>query len=521
MKKGGIKEMYKVLLVDDERIILEGISNFINWESYQAALVGTAKNGVEAYRMIEEKVPDIVITDIKMPGMNGVELVKKVHEKYPDIRFIMLSGFAEFDYAKQAMEYGVKHYLLKPCNENSIIQALTECIEEIEEVQSKDQFILEMKQRIEKMLPYAKEQLLKEFVTKDSYGSKELEYYQQLFHIELQDPLVKLILFQIEELIEYELLFVIKNITENTFNNIILSCTVGQHFLLMIDSSAQTDHLLEQIEQVREQFHQYYQRDITIAISEEGKMVSARQLYQQTLECLQHRFYLGEGSIITQTDITTQPIRENHLQFDEQKFCLLVKSGRWDDANRELEQFFQQLVQLRLDIQTTKSYVIQLFNGMIRICSPEQMKEYLRVMPELLELDTIHSMHVFFSEIAEEITLQFYEQNRSKHSAIIQKVLEIIENELGNQHLSLNFIANERMFMSPDYLGKLFKKEMGERFSTYITKRRMEQAIQLIDQEKDVKIFEVAEKLGFTDSQYFSQVFKKQTGFTPSEYKKV
>ncbi|MCJ7843232.1 response regulator [Lederbergia sp. NSJ-179] len=509
--------MYKVLLVDDERIILDGISNFIQWETYQTTLIGTAKNGVEAYQIIEEKHPDIVITDIKMPGMNGVELVEKVHEKYPETHFIMISGFAEFDYAKQAMQYGVKHYLLKPCNENSIIQALEECKEEIEKIQT----IQEMKQRLEKMLPYAKEQLLKEFVTSDGYGSKELEYYQLIFRMKLRDPLVKLVLFQIEDLFDYEHLFAIKNISEHIFEKMILSCTVGEHVLLVISVSSQTDNLHKQIEQIRERFFQYYQKDTTIAVSEAGRMISLRRLYKQTLECLQHRFYLGEGSIITKDDISTQSTQENDLRYDEQKFCLFVKSGRWEDADKELARFFQQLAQLRLDIQTTKSYCVQLFNGMIRMCHPEQMKEYLLVMPQLLELDTIHSMHTFFSKVAKEITLHFYQQNKSNHSAIIQKVLHIIEEEIGNQELSLHFIANERMFMSPDYLGKLFKKEMGERFSNYMTRVRVEKAIELIDRDKDVKIFEVAEKLGFTDSQYFSQVFKKITGLTPSEYRKV
>ena len=106
--------MYKVMLVDDERIIIDGISKVIKWESIGTSLIGTAKNGIEAYEFLSQNQPEIVISDIKMPGMNGLELVKKVYENFPEIRFILLSGFSEFDYAKQAMEYGVKHYLLKP-----------------------------------------------------------------------------------------------------------------------------------------------------------------------------------------------------------------------------------------------------------------------------------------------------------------------------------------------------------------------------------------------------------------------
>lgn len=103
--------MYKVLLVDDERIILTGISRIVNWNSCGTELAGTARNGLEAMDFIAAAPPDIIISDIRMPGMDGLELVAKVKAINPNIRFILLSGFSEFDYAKTAMQYGVKHYL--------------------------------------------------------------------------------------------------------------------------------------------------------------------------------------------------------------------------------------------------------------------------------------------------------------------------------------------------------------------------------------------------------------------------
>lgn len=109
--------MYKVMLVDDEKIILDGISQMIDWTSLGTRLIGTASNGVEAYERIKELLPDIVVSDIRMPGMDGLELVAAVHRSHPGIRFVLLSGFGEFDYASRAMQYGVKHYLLKPTNE--------------------------------------------------------------------------------------------------------------------------------------------------------------------------------------------------------------------------------------------------------------------------------------------------------------------------------------------------------------------------------------------------------------------
>ncbi|MEH6992891.1 helix-turn-helix domain-containing protein, partial [Neobacillus drentensis] len=127
----------------------------------------------------------------------------------------------------------------------------------------------------------------------------------------------------------------------------------------------------------------------------------------------------------------------------------------------------------------------------------------------------------FFESVAQVITLSFFEHNNNKHSTIINKVIETINQYIGNQNLSLHWVANEMLYMNADYLGKLFKKETGEKFSNYITRLRIELAINLIEKENDVKVFEIAEKIGYGENpQYFSQVFKKHTGFTPSEYKR-
>ncbi|MDM5327871.1 response regulator transcription factor [Neobacillus sp. CF12] len=513
--------MYKVLLVDDERIITDGMSKVINWESMGTNLIGTARNGIEAFSIIEQKKPDIVISDIKMPGMNGLELVAKVHSVFPEIRFVLLSGFSEFDYAKQAMQYGVKHYLLKPCNENTIMDAVTEICEDLKQIQNREQFIQKMKGTLESVLPYAKEQLLKDYIT-NHYENKNLEYYQKLFNIDINTPSVRLVLFQLEGNFEFEHMFAMKNIAEHIFDSYILSCTVGETILFLLEDDSNYPKLHAQIEKIKKTFYQYYQIDSTVAISDNGKLSNANKLYNEALDCLTYRFYLGEGGIITKKDISYQNTSgELEFYFDDQTFCRLVKSGSWIDVNKEIMTFFTHLIDLRLDINITKSYVIQLFNAMIRLCEPKEMNTYLTKLTQLLEIDTIQNLRAFFESVAQEITLSFFDQNNNKHSTIINKVIETIHKYIGNQNLSLHWVANEMLYMNADYLGKLFKKETGEKFSNYITRLRIELAISLIEKESDVKVFEIAEKIGYGENpQYFSQVFKKHTGFTPSEYKR-
>lgn len=126
--------MLKLLIADDERIIRETISNLIDWKSLGVELIGLCSNGLEAYDMIIDESPDIVLTDIKMPGMNGLELIKNIAEINPDTHFIILSGYGEFEYAKEAMKFGIRHYILKPCNEKQISESIAavsqECLKQ-------------------------------------------------------------------------------------------------------------------------------------------------------------------------------------------------------------------------------------------------------------------------------------------------------------------------------------------------------------------------------------------------------
>ncbi|NHN29997.1 response regulator transcription factor [Paenibacillus agricola] len=515
--------MYKVLLVDDERIILDGISKVVDWAAAGTVLAGTARNGIEAFEFVEQSPPDIIISDIKMPGMDGLQLAAKVFESYPHIKLILLSGFSEFEYARSAMSYGVKHYLLKPCNESKIIEALTELVDELNREEKQEQFVLNMRHGLEKVLPHVKEQFLKEFVTNKTYGNRDWEYYRELFDLDLHDRKVRLILFQLEGHFEFEHMFAVKNIAEDLLQKNVLSSTVGEQVLIVVEDPESVSELYACIHQIRETFLRYYKIDLTIALSEADEITRARSLYKQTLECLNHRFYLGEGSLITKRDIVnTEQFELSELTFDEDKLMLHIKAGHWEEASEEIDLFFQKLAGLRSNISMDKSYVIQLFMAIIRLGDAEAINHYKENLVKLMDLETLQSIQPFFKNVAERITLGHYEHNKNKHCAIIDKVLDIINRHIGNTELSLNWVAHQMLYMNSDYLGKLFKKRTGEKFSNYVMKARIAKATEMIDQKADIKIFELAELLGFGDNpQYFSQVFKKYAGCTPSEYIKT
>lgn len=295
--------MYKVLLVDDEFMISDGIASVVNWSRLGTELIGIAQDGLEALAIIDRQRPDIIISDIRMPGMDGLQLVEAVAEKYQHISFIMLTGFTEFEYAKTAMQYGVKHYLLKPCSEEHLVDAISELVSEKQELTDQECFVQSIQYNLERVLPHAKEYFLKELVTNRTYGVKEWKYFEELFDVQFQDQRVRLLLVEIEGDHEYLHLFAVKNIAEDIFHNPILSTTVGGHVLLMMEDKLSETQLFRNIDEIRTTFTRYYHDDLTIALSEPGDLPQARQLYMQTLVYLNYRFYLGEGSLIMERDV--------------------------------------------------------------------------------------------------------------------------------------------------------------------------------------------------------------------------
>lgn len=515
--------MNKVLLVDDERIILEGISTLIQWNDFDAQLIGTARNGIEALQFIKEQQPDIVISDIRMPGMDGLQLVEAARELYPELAFIMLSGFDDFHYARKAMQFGVKHYLLKPCNENLIIDALKEVIGDLQQTRKKEQFMRHMELELAKALPHAKEQFLKELVTNKMYGQRDWEEYRRLFHISEDLGYIQLILLQLEGSYEYEHLFAVKNIAEDVLGSSIvqLGTTIGSQVLLLLKASYAKEWLFTRLEQIKRTYHEYYRLDLTIAVSDTATISRVRNMYHDTLECLNYRFYLGEGAIITTNDLINLRSDTPSFYFDEGQLSFFMKSGDWHSAESEINRYFQELSECRLDTAMSKSYALSLLVSITRHSMQEESNDYMPTIAKLEELHTLRAIEQYILEVAQQITTTNLQIQQKKHSSIVERVIDIVQKHLDQSTLSLNWIANDVLFMNVDYLGKLFKKETGEKFSNYVMRLRIEKAINIIESSNDVKVFELAEQLGFGDNpQYFSQVFKKHTGQTPTEYRK-
>ncbi|NHN32458.1 response regulator transcription factor [Paenibacillus agricola] len=513
---------FKVVLADDERMIREGIAQLIPWTELGLTFLGTAPDGLIAYNEIIRLRPDLVITDIKMPKMSGLELIKRIKQELPHVHFIVLSGYGEFEFASQAMLYGVRHYLLKPCNEQEIIEVLYEVIEEMKEQRSQGELVASMKQQLEEAMPKVREQFLRDCVLNRSYVQQEMELYKQMLHMDAGK--VRLILFQFEESFEYIELYTLKRISEElgSDNKIVLSTIVGNQFLLLIEEGGMPA-ATQLTSQIQQSFQRLYDMNLTLAISEAGRIEDIAKLYKEVQKYVQYKFYLGENGIITSEFDKQQPLLTTEVvAFTYDPIVMAVKIGNADDVHKELQSFFSHLYENRIEINVAISFCIELITVIVRETLSASMNEPFKKIAPILSMHTLEEIQHYIEEVSLATAREHYEAYADKKNMLMTRMTQLIQEHLVDEQLSLQWLAKGFFFMNADYLGKLFRKEMNEKFSPYITKLRIERAKALIASHPDIKMYEVAEQSGFgRDPQYFGNVFKKHTGHSPLEYKKT
>jgi two-component system response regulator YesN len=514
--------MYKVLLVDDEKIARDSISNLINWEAHQFVFLGAAKNGFEAHEQIELKHPDIVITDIKMPVMDGLELISKVKAIYPETIFVVLSGYGEYEYTSKAMAYGIKHYLLKPSNEDKIIEVMNSVKEELEKKAREELFIQSLEGKFEKILPLVKDQILRDIVITGVYNKNDCEYFMELFNISKQ--MFKVVLITFDNPCDYIEKFALKNIAEEIFTEkrVYLSTIIEDSVLLLIKSMDLSD-ITEYLIKTKQIYENYYKINLFMAVSVEGAVTNIRSMYKEAQDCLRFRYYIEEGGIITIDDIDInrrEQILDIPLIFEE--IVSATKTGRVSELNRCLEDMFVRFESEKLKINEIKAYCIELFLIILRQSHEDLLSNQIHNVTKIQEFESSIHIFEFLKSIANEIAKENYDNTVKKQNSLIKAVKEIVQKNISNPDLSLKWIANKLLYMNEDYLGKVFSKETNGKFSQYVLNKRMELAKHLIECKSELKVSEISRKTGFSeDAQYFCKVFKKYTQMTPTEYKKT
>lgn len=507
--------MYKVLIIDDEPFIREGISKLIKWENINTKLIGTAGSAEEAVEIIHEKTPDIVIADINMPGKSGIDLIEELYEVYPDMRFIVISGYSEFEYAHRLMKCGVNHYLLKPSDEEEIEEAITDIIREFENNKSKENIKEDIETYLSEVTPYLKTNLLKDYILTGVLLERDWKYIDSFENLRSNKYIM--IVFELGENIDFLEKYGLKNVAEEIVCSKIQICDFFENVMLILVTESEIDEVFSYVKEITEQFEMIFGKKITAAISNVADFADLSKVFINLKRCFGYKFYLGEECIIT------EDMMKEHADFFDmeeyvEKIVTAVRAGTVKNFENIVDEFVEKLKVTKIEISKVNIYFTKL---MIEIILNSDLKDISSYSENIIKIQTMDRL----DEIADEIKMvikQIADKNHTliseKYSDLVNSLIVLIHENLANEEFSLSWVAKQKLYVNVDYLGKIFLKETGEKFSRYVMRLRMEKAKKMIAENK-YKIYEVAKATGFAeDGHYFGICFKKYTGKSPSEY---
>ena len=490
MEKGRIG-LYTLLIVDDEEIEREGMAQFIPWDSYEMKVVSTARNGAEGLEKIAKYRPDLAIVDIKMPVMNGIEMIRQAREQYPDMTFVVLSGYGDYEFTSQAMELGVRHYILKPCDESKMIPVLNKAFAELEETRERNAHSEKMETEARLLKPYAREQLFRDLLLGKAQASSGAR--QLLSGLGGEQRTVLLLDFRLKCGFDSLERYVVGNMLGELLPDGTLLMTTGIDRDVLVLTDAMAEPSVETAVQIlKKEFKRFETLPMLSSASRTGTLAELSVLFQQVQELLQLNPDENETALLRPSQNAALPETVNEI-FD---IRALRQAGSYEELLRELALAFARM--------EAKNY------------RPRQRQQLCELAWKLLFEDKA-APEDSLPAWADALTAAWSLPQPDARSREI--FLAIYEN-LSDPDFSLQTIAQQRLFMSEDHLRRIFSQMTGERFSAYLERTRITQAQRLLEFQPDMKISRLAELVGYPlDGQYFSKVFRKLCGVTPTEYR--
>ena len=499
---------YSVMLVDNEPVIQRGLMQLIDWKALGCYVRSIAYDGADAVRQIQESPPDIVITDIRMPEMDGLQLCAWVREHCPDIQLILCTGFPDFEYAQQAIQYEVADFVLKPTTEEGLSAAVKKACQRLQKDSGiqKRSLLLEQQALLGELIFKSRHSMLYILNRLNDLHITLSSYYVLSLEVVFQGPLEEgtAMLQQAQD--------------------IFLSCCEGQTVYLVPKSDLCSYAVLPLPEDADplalctaavEAVDGSTDFLLTIGISRCHKNpLNMRKAAQEADDAQKFLLSSSQPSVMRCQDLPRLSEETTNLLLEKLRLvesALENRSG--DTAMKHLGGLFQVL--RAIPFSSAYQIALLLKNFCISLLlshdlSPDRLAE----MPDL----DGGSMESLESGLRDYLTSTLAQMGRAPENidSIIYEVKQYIDQNY-SASLSLDALA-AMVHLSPTYFSKLFKREMGENLSTYILNTRIEHA-KLLLRTTDKKAYEIAEAVGIYDPVYFSKIFKKAVGRKPKEYR--
>lgn len=534
----------KVFLVEDEMVIRRGIKNSIDWEKEGYIFCGEASDGELAYPMIIKEKPDILITDIRMPFMDGLELCKLVKKELPNIKILILSGYDEFDYAKEAIRLGVTEYLLKPISSGKLLEALNGVSESIRREKEDKDLVRKYMEEMRENTEHEKQKFFEQMIAGNLSMADALETGKK-YEMNLSAGMYNLLLFRFtlgeENRKSGELLgeaeYAIEKLTERLEYVFEFQRGVeGWAFLLMADNEEQMSERVKELSKDLEEIMKNYS---TIAYfggigQPVARLRELEELFREAERALAARFTMELNRIISVEDIrmaqnvdTLDDIEITSFGEIEKTRTMLEKflnNGAEDEIDEFVDVYINELPEENLKSVLMRQYIIMdAYIVMMSFCEKiEGIEGEMQAQSEELKnsmktSQTLEEIKNYIRMLLKKIIGVRDTISGRRYSDIIEIAKDQIRKTYMSDEISLNTIAAE-VGMSPSYFSSIFSKEMGKTFVEYLTEIRMDRAKELL-MCSSMKTSEIGYEVGYKDPHYFSYIFKKTQNCTPKEFR--
>ncbi len=532
--------MMKVLIADDEEKVCQLIYNLIDWPAKDMEVTGFAHNGVEALALIEQSRPDIIITDIRMPGYDGLELIQRAKALKRDLQFIIISGYRHFEYARSAIKFGVEDYLLKPVNENELNETLDKLRHrkqsESEQI-SREKQLQQQAHQDEKTL---RELLLTEVIQHQEDG-RSLDEINRDYHYHMEPELFLVFIVKVDCAYGQELgegIRVLKDKIQQIIINMLREFSIeiqvfsgNQRVICLLnyreehkkDVRRRIKGILDELMVQRNIFG-----DIGFSIGCSSPVTAAQlhQAWQQATLAIDERLIEGQGRVL-----------EAPVSADCERAMNECLAGFNIELEKAMEVLnYDQVSQVVTKVGRSMRSIEGLTGSELRQGVEEAWHIYRMLLRKyqlrkegtdkpdgefsnaLENCGTATAALRFLQDEINRSMKQLLEERQQLSTRPIREAMQYIRTNY-NKSLSLDEVSRIAGF-NPTYFSTLFKKETGKNFQEYILELRMNQAKELL-KETDHPVASICEEVGYTDVRHFTKTFKKYAGINPNQYRKI
>ncbi|HHV31530.1 MAG TPA: response regulator [Clostridiales bacterium] len=529
--------LYRILLVDDEEEVREGIIRKIDWESLGFEVAGDAENGLDALEKAEHLHPDVVMTDIKMPFMDGLELGEKLRVLLPSTKLIIFSGFDDFEYAKKAIKINVAEYVLKPINSGELTETLKRLKAQMDQEFAEKRDVETLRRNYLESLPVLREQFLVGLL-EGRVSAERLHAQAKQFGLSLEagnwavamvraaaEPRESAVWNGEEELIPISLKRTLEEILGNYCRFVDFYYSDSIVVLAELEAAGGIAPLTAGIDEVCKSAEQVLGVHVTAGVGTPcDSPMEFRHSYREAQSALEYSTVPGAGRTVYIGDM--EPAILVKPEFDEQEERALVnavKMGSEEEIRSCMEGIFARLELAPPSLNRYQIYLLEMFSALLKImhaCGLEMEKVFSgndNIVSVLGGLHTPEEMKRFYTESCVRISELIRRERVDSTKLLAENAKQYIAENYQREDLSVEELSSF-LHVSATYFSTVFKRETGMSFVAYLTEVRLQQAVNLLNTTDD-KTYVIAQKVGYPEPNYFSYVFKRKFGVSPSKYR--